>query len=182
MGMTVQPKQFELFLESLMTHSEAGADPERDDLPRERLIAFHNEAEETGFWAAPSLNYFEQRLRSVGCDTIFDVALELQSGTRRHRFALSLWPNFELGVLTGPDGVAFYPHFVRRSGVHVSLPSEVGAIPPWSTTLEEVLGRFGPPLDASAWDLRRWMTYSFGAETWVMTFDLGLVQSVLPER
>jgi hypothetical protein len=180
MGITVQPKHFEFFLASLMSHSEVAADPQRDDLPRKPRTAFSIEAKEPGFWAAPSLNYFEQRLQPVGCDTICDVALQLQSGTCRHRFALSLWPDFELGVLTAPDGAAFYPHFVRRHGVSVSLPADVGAILPWSATLEEVLARFGSALDASGWDLRRWMTYSFGSERWAMTFDLGLVQSVLP--
>jgi hypothetical protein len=181
MGMRVQPKQFEFFLASLMSRSEAVANPERDDLPREPLSSFPIEAEETGFWAAPSLTYFEQRLEPVGCDIIFDVALQLQSETRRHRFALSLWPDFQLGVLTAPDGTAFYPHFVRRPMVNISLPTKVSAIRPWSATLEEVLSRFGPPLDNSAWDFRRWMIYSFGGERWTMTFDLGLVQSVLPE-
>jgi hypothetical protein len=180
--MTVQ-KQFEFFLASLMSRSSPAADPKRDDLPREPLAAAsHFEVEEALFWSAPSLNYFEQRLQHVGCDTIFEVALELQPGTRRHRFALNLWPDFELGVLTAPDGAAFYPHFVRRPAVDASLPGKVSAILPWSATLEEVLGRFGPPLDAGAWDLRRWMTYRSGAERWAMTFDLGLIQSVLPEH
>jgi hypothetical protein len=53
---------------------------------------------------------------------------------------------------------------------------------PWSATVEEVLGQFGPPLDVSAWDFRRWVTYAVGAERWAMTFDLGLLQSVLPEQ
>jgi hypothetical protein len=181
MGMTVHPKHFEFFLASLMSHFDVAADhPERDDLPQEPLTGFYSEAKEPGFWAAPSLDYFEHRLQPAGCDTIFDVAVPMQFGTRRHRFALSLWPDFELGVLTAPDGAAFYPHFVRRQGVSVSLPADVDAILPWSATLEEVLARFASPLDASAWDFRRWLTYSFGAERRVMTFDLGLVQSVLP--
>src|SRR5215471_10828800 len=178
MGMSVQPKKFEFFLASLMSHSETMAGPERGDFPREPLSSFRIQAEGTGVWTASSLAYYEQRLQHVGCDTIDDVALQLQSDTRRHRFALNLWPDFELGVLTAPDGAAFYPHFVRRM-VNKSLPTKLSAIPPWSATLEEVLGRFGLPLDASAWDLRRWITYSVCGQRWTMTFDLGLVQSVL---
>ena len=178
----MQPRKFEFFLASLMSHSEAAAHPELGDLLREANAAFHTDAEEAGFWAAPALSYFEHRLQPVGCDSIFDLALPLQSGTRRHRFALGLWPDFELGVLTAPDAAVFYPHFVRRPRVNPSFPANVGAILPWSLTLEEVLGRLGPPLDASAWDFRRWVTYSLGAKRWAMTFDLGLVQSVLRER
>ena len=180
--MTLKPKKFEFFLASLMSHSEAGANPEQVDLPRDAGASFDSEAEGIGFWAAPSLSYFEQRLQPLGCDSIFDVALPLQPGTRRYRFALSLWPDFELGVLTAPGGAVSYPHFVRRPGVISSLPHDMGALLPWSATFEEVLGRFGLPLDASAWDLRRWVTYAFGAKRWAMTFDLGLVQSIRTEQ
>jgi hypothetical protein len=116
--MTVPPRKFEFFLASLMSHAEVAAVPERSDLQPDALAAYIN-AEGAAFWAAPAMNYFEQRLQLVGCDTSFDVAIPLQSGTRRHRFALSLWPAFELGVLRSPDGAAFYPHFIRRPGTVV---------------------------------------------------------------
>ena len=172
MGMKHQPNHFEFLLASLMSHSEAAADPERSRV----------EGEEAGFWQVSTLAYFEQRLQPVGCDIHFDVALPVQPRTRRHRFALTLWPDFELGVLTDPDGAAFYPHFVRQPGVKPPPPAHVGAILPWSATLEEVLDRFGEPLETSAWDFRRWITYSFGAERWAMTIDLGLVQGVTAEH
>ena len=171
----MQSRKFELFLASLMSHRKAAAH-------REAFAASYIEAGAHGFWASPPLGFFEQRLQPVGCDTLFDVALPHHSGIRRYRFALNLWPDFELGVLAAPDGDVFYPHFVRRPGVIVSIPQDAADILPWSATFEEVLGRLGSPLDASSWDFRRWVTYAFGADRCVMTFDLGLVQSVLPER
>jgi hypothetical protein len=146
------------------------------------LTAFRAAEEAAGFWAPPSLSYFEERLPPMGIDTIFAVAMPLAPGTRRHRFALSLWPDFELGVLSDPDGVPFYPHFVRRPGAAASLPADLRAILPWSATLEEILARFGPPLNENAWDLRRWVSYEVGGEKWTITLDLGLVQNVYPER
>jgi hypothetical protein len=108
--------------------------------------------------------------------------MPLESGVRRHRFALSLWSDFELGVLTCPGAVPFYPHFVRRSGVETSLPFDLRTILPWSATLEEIIARFGPPLNEDAWDLRRWVTYRVGVDKWTVTLDLGLVQSVCLEE
>ncbi|HEV7588374.1 MAG TPA: hypothetical protein VGO40_09695 [Longimicrobium sp.] len=177
--MSAKPRPFELFLASFMTEAEASALlAERAGVSSKALPAFRAEEDADGFWAPLSLSYFEERLRPMGYDTTFAVALPLEPGTRRHRFALSLWPDFELGVLTGPDSVPFYPHFVRRPGAEALLPADLRTILPWSATLEEILARFGPPLSENAWDLRRWVVYGVGVEKWIMTFDLGLLQNV----
>ena len=51
MGIGVQPKQFEFFLASLMSHAQAVVDLD--------------ESQEAEFWATPPLTYFEQRLQLV---------------------------------------------------------------------------------------------------------------------
>lgn len=183
MGMSAKLRPFELLLASFMTETEAvrlllwhtGLSPEG-------LAALRTEEEAAGFWAPPSLSYFEERLPLIGLDTTFSVAMPLEPDTRRHRFTLSLWPDFELGVLTGLDGLPFYPHLVRRRGAKALLPADPRSIAPWSATLEEILSRFGPPLNENAWDLRRWVTYGVGVEKWTITFDLGLAQNVHLER
>ena len=174
--------EFQIFLASLMTNKErvaalmAGAGVAPDALPRIR-----SEQEAAGFWAAPSLEYFGERLPPAGVEDRPHVALAtLDPGTRRHRYALSLWPGFDLGVLCDPAGRALYPHFVRKGPeafASRAAPS-LGNLQPWSATIEEVIAALGPPETDDGWDLARWLTYRHADERRRLTFDLGLLQGL----
>ena len=176
--MSADVPAFEYFLASLMT---VPGTPTEHALPSPEVLArLRAEEERMGFWAPPSVSYFQARLPPVGVDAAFEVAIAVRADTLRHRFALKLWPDFELGVLVEPDAIPRYPHFVRRPDAVASVPSLLRVVKPWSATLEEVRARFGAPETDDSWDLRRWLTYRAGADLWTVTFDLGLFQEVAP--
>jgi hypothetical protein len=140
--------------------------------------ALIREQEADSFWALDSLAYFEDRLLSADVDVAFEAAVPVETGTRRHRFALTLWPDFNLGVLVGHDGRPFYPHFVRRSQCELFLPIHLRELQPWSATLEEIVTRFGPWAADDSWDQRRWVSYREGGTKYTLSFDFSLLQTV----
>jgi hypothetical protein len=173
--MSVPPPPFELFLASLMEAVEGViARGARLGITAGDVDAFRAR-EAAGFWAPAALDYYGERLPLAGIDA--DPA----SGLHRHRFELALWPDFQLAVLVGPDGSPLPPSFVRPPGAVASLPADPRSLAAWSATVDEVVERYGPPLDESSWDLRRWLTYEVEEERWTLTFDLGLLQDARPE-
>lgn len=174
--------EFQVFLASLMTNKERGAAlMARAGVAADAPPRIRSEQEAAGFRAAPSLDYFSERLPRAGVEDRPHVALAaLDPGTRRHRYTLSLWPGFDLGVLCDPAGRALYPHFVRtgpEAFTSQATPS-LADLQPWSATIEEVLAAFGPPETDDGWDLARWLTYGRADERRRLTFDLGLLQEV----
>ena len=170
---------FEIFLASLMANkqrvrallAEAGVDIA--DVPRIRASE-----EAAGFWSAPDLAYFGERLPLTGIDDAPVVALAVDPGTRRHRFKLSLWPGFERGVLLGQEGHTLHPHFVRSENRLAALPApgNLGDLRPWEVTLEEVVTAFGASGTDESWDLVLVGLRPGRERPWGLTFDLGLLQ------
>ena len=183
MGTVVTPSELELLLVGLMSNTtRVAALLANANLAADAGAAAFSRGQ-AGFWAPSDIEYFDQSLRRVDVEREFSVELALPPGTVRHRFELELWPDYELGVLCGPDDVPFYPHFVRKRGVAAPRAGSVAELEPWAWTLEEVIAELGAPSESDQWDLRRWLTYrrdeSSSAVVSRLTFDLGLYQEAL---
>lgn len=103
-------------------------------------------------------------------------------GSRRHRFHLQLWSDFDFILRTNLGGWVWGPEFVRRPGVSVPVMEDVCDLCPWTVLDTEVVARFGPFASEEAWNLGKDATYvvdRVGAPVEIaLVFDLGLLQRV----
>lgn len=165
----------EAYLAELMTNGTRAAEAfERAGIPRPDRVSLFNRVrdEQSGLWMPLDIGYFGG-FPKVGEETVANVATK---PAQRVRFALHLWPDYELGVFLNADGCPYSPHFVRRADVPLPTAAAPLECEPWAWTLEEVLARFGEPDSDEGWDFRRWLAYPSAQ----MTFDLGLLQIVEP--
>jgi hypothetical protein len=105
-------------------------------------------------------------------------------GSRRHRFHLPSWPEFDFVLRTHPGGWVWGPEFVRRPGVEAPPVARLADLRPWAMVESEVAAHFGLPADEAAWNLGKDATYrtedrSAGATKVVLAFDFALLQSVV---
>ncbi|MFO0606348.1 MAG: hypothetical protein U0324_24470 [Polyangiales bacterium] len=172
------PEPFEVLLASFMSNSAKVAELlERTGTSTATLTELRTRFG-AQLLAPPSIDFFASRLPRAGIDDEFDLALSVPSDTRRHRFSLSLWAAFDLGVLVGDGGPPYCPHFVRKRHQPPPDAIDIASLSPWGTTVEEVFARFGEPATDERWDFARWICYG-PPEACMLTFDLGLLQEVV---
>jgi hypothetical protein len=104
-------------------------------------------------------------------------------GSKRHRFHLPLWSDFDFILRTHPAGWVWGPEFVRRPGVPSPTLGRARDLQPWSVVESEVVARFGPFACEDAWNLGKDATNvvvdsGVRVET-VLVFDLALLQRVV---
>jgi hypothetical protein len=103
-------------------------------------------------------------------------------GSLCHRFALRRWPAFDLLLRSHPTGWVWGPEFLRRRGEPAPTPVELAQLTPWSVLESEVLARFGPFHEETAWNLQKTATYlvhsPHGPQRIELAFDLSLLQTV----
>jgi hypothetical protein len=108
------------------------------------------------------------------------------AGSKRHRFHLPLWPDFDFLLRTHPAGWIWGPEFVRRPGAPIPSPTRVTELQSWTVVESEVVARFGPFALEEAWNLGKdgsyLLTESVERFEVKLVFDLALLQQVQVTR
>jgi hypothetical protein len=184
----IDARAFELYLMSLM-RGNAAIESTLDSLGLDAgslRAATVNVETTAGFLnLAPRGIEVYTRILGTPVETIPEREISLGdafAGSQRHRFHLLLWPGFDLILRTHPAGWVWGPQFVRRQGASLPAVANLRDLQPWTIVEPEVVARFGPFKEESAWNLGKDATYvaeeADGEVEVTLVFDLSLLQNV----
>jgi hypothetical protein len=189
----VDTRLFELYLLSHMHAAEDRIEAALATLgsSRPELASAVAEAAVVGFEAVPhSAELYYSVLgppASVTEESGWHVGPSIWTGScTTLRFHLPLWPGLDFAVCDHPNGYAWGPRFVRHAGQALPQLATALDLVPWGVLDVEVTQQFGPPTAEDSWSDWRQLRYRLrrsaaGRMTdLVLTFDFGLLQTVLP--